>query len=68
MSTKGFHQKLCVFERFHFGLGGSKEPPEPPTRSAPGPEGWPILSNLIIAGLYSDKHLCTLCKDLCVSL
>ena len=30
MSTKGFRQKLHVFERFHFGLGGSKEPPEPP--------------------------------------
>ena len=30
MSTKGFHQKLHVFEHFHFGLGGSKEPSEPP--------------------------------------
>ena len=30
MSTKGYHQKLRMFERFHFGLGGSKEPPEPP--------------------------------------
>ena len=30
MSTKGYHQKLRMFERFHFGLGGSKEPPKPP--------------------------------------
>ena len=47
MSTKGFHQKLLLFKHFHFGLGGSNKPSEPPEPPLDPPQHMLFFSNNI---------------------